>query len=279
LPPDPSEHSGSAYFDEGWEPRLRDSLVLFTDLLGTRGVRAGADSLDHFKLVRNAVLGAQDASFSSTSSDATFRWFSDNLALGYLLDGFRATTRLAQMIAQATYLQVAFIGAGLLARGAIARGDFFADQTFVYGPALERAVVLEETRARYPRCILDEASIAIANYALIAEDSDGQGSSWRKHLALDSDGIVFVNYLAIADEDPAGYGLDIDRLLQSHKELIERGIRRYDGVVGVEEKFRWLAGYQNFAVRSIGREKALDAKHECHVSRSAAGFQEFSGAG
>lgn len=205
------------------------------------------------------------------------QWFSDNLALAYPIDGFQPASRLAQLLAEVGYLQVAFLEAGLLGRGAIARGDFFADATFIYGPALERAVALENSRAVYSRCVIDEATYRTATDALMIGDTGGTGSTWRKQLATDQDGVVFIDYLGVAHEDPAGYGIDIDSLLAKHKRLIEKNLCRYDGVRAVEDKYRWLAGYHNHTVDALAADDNALASHRLTVSRTTGRFTAFGG--
>jgi len=267
----------SAWFDSGGAPRLRDSFVLFMDLLGTRGVRAGAESLDHLLLVRDAVSRARAACLPADGEDSVaMRWFSDNLAIACPVGDAHATSRLLQLLVEASYLQVAFVTAGLVGRGAIARGAFFADGAFIYGPALERAVVLEHSRAIHPRCVLDEASIAVANHGLTVEHRRGSGSPWRAQLAADSSGAVFVDYLAVAHDDPASYGIEIDELLERHGAVIEENLHRFDGIPSIDAKYRWLAGYHNFVVEQLGGDQVVKDRRRLPVSRSDHGFRRFA---
>lgn len=272
------ELAASPYFEQDGTPRLHDTFVLFMDLLGTRGVRAGAASAQHLKAVRAAVMRARDACFCEADETTwdTVRWFSDNLAIGYPVNGSRATCRLAELVVEAGYLQTAFIEAGLVGRGALCRGGYFADDTFIYGPALERAVMLEHDRAVHPRCVLDESSIAVATHGLIVEDANGIGSPWRDHLALDPHGVVFVNYLAIAQDDPAGYSIDMDALLLAHRDLIVKSLHCYDGYGAIEEKYRWLAGYHDFVVEWIGGDQAVQRVRRVGVSQRVRGFKRFA---
>jgi hypothetical protein len=233
---------------------LRDSIVLFMDLLGTRGVRAGAGALEHLRLVRRAVGAARAASFAADPDEPPenhVRWFSDNLAIGYIINQADPTSILAQLVVETGYLHLAFLESGLLGRGAIARGDFFADGTFVYGAALERAVLLEKGSAVHPRCVLDEASVAVAFEGLMEEESNAPGAYWRRHLCVDGAGIVFVDYLGIAKDDPASHGTDLDAVLGQHRDLVLSGLHRFDGSERIVEKYRWLAGYHNHAVAGL----------------------------
>ncbi len=275
MPPAPLE---SPYFTDGGKPRLGDAFVLFLDLLGTRGIRTGDGSLEHLRAVRAALTGARNARFCDAGEQSrdTVHWFSDNLAIGYPIDGVSPPARLVQLIVETSYLQIAFVEAGLVGRGAIARGGYFAEETFIYGPALERAVVLEHGRATHPRCVLDEASLAVA----IADmATDGPESPWGSQLMIDPQGTVFVDYLMIASDDPVDRDLDLDHVLSTHRELIERNLYDYDGVPAVEAKYRWLAGYHNFAVERLGGDQQVRGRRRATVSSATTGFRPFDPAG
>jgi hypothetical protein len=263
--------SAGPYFDDDG-PCLADAFVMFLDLLGTAGIRSGDESRAHLSAVRSAVQEARVTTFTNDSSDPTVRstrWFSDNLCVAYPVGTDRATSRLVEMVLEAAYLQLAFLRFGLPARGAIARGEFFADPTFIYGAALDRAYRLESTRSVFPRCVLDEASVATAYDGLVAEDGGARGSAWRRYLMVDPEGVVFVDYLGIAAEDPAGHGLVLDEVLTAHADLIRTMLARYDGVVAVESKYRWLAAYHNYIVSGgLPERHKIGAGHRVQSPRA-----------
>lgn len=267
-------------------PTLRDSLVLFMDLLGTRGVRTGAGAEEHFRSVRRAVDAAHAACFpsevrASVGSGARFpsQWFSDNLALGYELDDSSSSgTRLTELVVETAYLHIAFVESGLLARGGIARGLYQADGDFVYGPALERAVVLEHSRAIFPRTVLDEASTEIALNSLWDEEQSADDAYWRRHLCVGPDSVPFVDYLGVARDDPGAHDVDFLALLRVHRDLARTGLQTYDGVTSVEDKYRWLVGYHNYAVDRWTAHTEHDALR-VRTLREVGEFKPFGPAG
>lgn len=107
-------------------------------------------------------------------------------------------------------------------------------------------MALEKARAKYARTVLDEASIAIA---ATASSRDGQHvtSPWQRHLFVDADGVVGVDYFGVLKDDPAG-ATDVAAFVRSHGKLVTQCLRRYDGVPGIEEKYRWLSGYHNWCI-------------------------------
>lgn len=273
----------SPYFDEAGQPIFADAFVLFMDLLGTRHHRPNRQAAtEYLRTVRDSVQRAKEWSLlrgTESPGQGSMQWFSDNLAMAQLADETgRNTLRLAFLIIQAAYLQLAFLSHGLFTRGAIALDWYFADRDFIHGPALERAVTLEHRRASFPRVVLDEASLAVASDGLLLEARDSPGSPWRRHLAVSHDRQVFIDYLRVLLDNPAGGDLDPRTHILNHKRYVEKNLRLYDGIDGVEEKYRWCAGYHNSVVDAS--EKQLGSGFEglrVRCGRSIGGFEEFAG--
>lgn len=132
-------------FDVGG-PVLADCIVLFLDLLGTAGRRTDEEALDQLRRTKHAI----DAVNAMSGDEDAFGlwgklWFSDNvsshLAIGDIQDESEA---LGQMIMEVAFFQLGFLKYDFIARGAVARGLHYWDgKSFVHGPALERAVLLE----------------------------------------------------------------------------------------------------------------------------------------
>jgi len=241
--------------DDG-EPALADCAVLFLDLLGTAGPRGDADVLEHLRRTKAAVHRARGDVRDADGGTERLRratWFSDNLNVFYgATDQAGAVEALDALIRDVSFLQLGFLIEDLVARGAIALDRFYADEEFLYGPALDRAVLLEKTRARYPRVVLDEASIAVARRSSCTRH--GGMDTWQSLLCVDNaDGAVFVDYLGALRASPDDLNL-WGSILVAHRHLIETGLRRYDGIAGLEEKYRWLAGYHSYFV---GRHDSL----------------------
>lgn len=78
-------------------------------------------------------------------------------------------------------------GVGWLVRGGITIGDFYIDDTIVWGPALLRAYELEDKLAIYPRIILDETVTSVLSISTIKND----------FVRVDKDGFRFLNYMDI----------------------------------------------------------------------------------
>jgi hypothetical protein len=232
-------HWGAYSRDE--DPQLIDSFFCFLDLLGTRGIRSDQDAQAHLAATHRAMRNANEL-----VAEVPGRWFSDNLgAYVPIVADLDAEVALQALVLEVASVQLALVAEGFAARGGIARGLFYGDDTFIHGPALERAYALETQRAVTPRIVLDEAAIAVAT----APGSTAQ--AWL--LRDDADRCVFVDYLHTVALRAGITSADTWFLdgLRAHQRTTQDALFRFDGVADVQEKYRWLAGYHNDAMRRL----------------------------
>jgi hypothetical protein len=235
-------------------PVLVESAVLFLDLLGTSEQRSEREVQAHFNASVEAIAIARDWGDSDPSdSPSVARWFSDNLGMAYPVTGAEpASDTLNRLVEHAGAHQLALIIKDFIARGAISVDLFYADEHLLYGPALNRVVTLEKTRAIYPRVVLDEAATRVARTGLIEADGRVDGAPQRRNLAIDDHGVTFVHYLATGlayDEEQTPLSLGY---LAKHQQFIVTMLTRYDGAPQIHDKYRWLAAYHDWYVDSLG---------------------------
>jgi hypothetical protein len=245
-----------AYQDDDG-PTLRESVVLFLDLLGTTDPRTDQEAQQSLKDVHEALERARDWGGSDRAdTSCVVSWFSDNLGMALPVDADAADEALGTIVTNAAAHQAALTLSGFPARGAIALGLFYADEELLYGAALNRAVALEKSRAIYPRVVLDEAAARAAREHLIEIYGGGLTAPHRAQLAVDSDGVTFVNYLGSAlDFDDEQAPLNA-RFLGQHREFIIERLTRFDGEPHIHDKFRWLAGYHDWYLQTVAAELA-----------------------
>jgi hypothetical protein len=239
---------------------------LFLDLLGTVAATSGEDAQQELARTQEALDLARDWGDSDpVDARALARWFSDNLGLAYPIVGdVSEADALFSIIQSAGQHQLALIKFDFIARGAISLDLVFADAHLLYGPALNRAVALEKTRATYPRVVLDEAGAVAALRNL----ASWQGEAPRvvlESLAIDDGGVVFVNYLAVGleyDDEQAPLSAEY---LSAHKRFIERGLTMFDGDPHIHDKYRWLAAYHNWYVQTLCGVSSSDARNDLLV--------------
>ena len=250
LAPPVLDEEYAEYRDIAGSPRLRKAVVLFLDQLGTRN-SVELDPLGHLQRTHAAVRLARRLAALSEDIPQVARWFSDNLLLGVRLPdeevdyaGVPLIERgFGTVVIDAAWVQLALILGGMASRGGIDIGEFYADEQFLYGPALNGAYRLESRVAMTPRIVLSNAAVRRA----IEEVFDGELQTYASMLAVDEDDEVFVNYLG-----------DLPYTVEEERETIEPLEEHRDRVVGwlsqfkadskLAAKYEWMASFHNWMV-------------------------------
>ena len=109
------------------------------------------------------------------------------------------------------------------------KGDFYLDDTIVWGPALLRAYELEDKIAIYPRIILDEIVTNVLSGSTIKND----------FVRVDQDGLRFLNYMDIWHFS--------GQMVSAAFEHMKAEARRADGTYPdkVFQKLYWHMNYIN----------------------------------
>jgi hypothetical protein len=231
------------YFDDG-TPVLKNSIVLFLDLLGSRATAAGdaaQSSLEHiFKALNFAKIG-----IFKTDSDSrhVVTSFSDLIALGWPIRE-DAESEIGHTLVEASYHQFYLTTEGLLSRGGLTAGLVFMDEGFAFGPALAQAYEIERTRAKYPRIAVSPEVIGLvtghgAYYGGI------ERSPYDEELIYDMEGTPFVNYLSVVND---GF-MNPQEALSAHGKVIVAGLAQYGSDASILQKYQWLADYHNYWCR------------------------------
>lgn len=120
-----------------------------------------------------------------------FKIFSDNVIIAKKLSAnpSEQILEIESVFNWVSHFQASAVGDGVgwLVRGGITIGDFFINETIVWGNALLRAYELENSIAIYPRVIIDTAILSkISNQKILSD-----------YLRTDVDGMYFLNYMNI----------------------------------------------------------------------------------
>jgi hypothetical protein len=232
------EYRYQRYRDAEGRVQLADAVVLSLDLLGTRA--EAAEEAQRYLEITNDALARANQWVGDKASTTVVRWFSDNVAMAHPLEtddpenltfGFHIIT--------AAWMQLELAMKGLFARGGMALGPFFASETFLYGPALIDAYETESKKAIYPRVVLHETAVA---FALAELESFGGGKEeHRTLLAVDRDGLPFINYLASVFDEPD----EAEAMVINHKRHIQSCLEQHKGDPHVHLKYEWLADYND----------------------------------
>ena len=237
-------------------PQLALSFVSSLDILGTQAHTA-KQLQSTLELTARAIERAHTWTDNGAKSKTVARWFSDNLALADLVpatvgSGHAGESAVLHLMSIAG-VQAELACDGLFSRGGVTIGPFFANESFVYGPALVEAYKLESTVATYPRVVVAPSfqRYSIEELKWMGGDDDDPIRTW---LAVDRDGLVFVNYLAaIWNEEAVS-----ESLLLRHRAHIAAQLDAHLGNPYIHLKYQWLADYHDRFCRTWWDVAALD---------------------
>jgi hypothetical protein len=152
------------------------------------------------------------------------------------------------------HMQYSLINKDILVRGAFTIGDLFIKDKMVYGDGVVKAYDLEQNIAIYPRIIIDSDIIKLVNNAY-AKGNWGASykQDYRDVLCLSDSGLYYLDYLR-AIETELDNPEDYPAVLRTHKELIQRRIKKENITSRVKAKIQWLANYHDGVIENISEE-------------------------
>ena len=149
--------------------------VAYLDILGGKN-KICADKDNTFLNTLNMVFqdAVEETNFLFRKDDIFTKIFSDNILFAIQIEenDNKAEEKLLSILNLAGNTITEALRYEFLMRGAITIGDFFHNDTLVYGKALVDAVKMEENFAIYPRIIAQEGVYRIAPQCF-HESSDG----------------------------------------------------------------------------------------------------------
>lgn len=139
---------------------------------------------------------------------------------------------------------------GFLIRGGVTYGLLYHQDNMIYGPAMNRAYLLESQQAKYPRILVD-------GYALQEISKDEHSREIMQYISPDkTDGMMFIDYLSQEEyfEENDNYWncnnerLTYGQLFSQAKDQIEMSIETFKEQNKVLDKFNWFKDYHNNTV-------------------------------
>ena len=168
--------------------------------------------------------------------------FSDNIVIALQADYNIDKWSNYSLVARACIMfQILALSRELTFRGSITLGDFYIDDTFVFGEALVRANKLEEI-AKFPRVIIDTDELC--KNLSVADNFKGL-------LKQDKDKQYFISPFCINDNVPVQ---DIAEYLEHAKKFIMTEYSASE-TQGIKEKYHWLASKFNNFCEDIKRDE------------------------
>lgn len=218
-------------YSENAEVSYQTRAVAFIDILGWgRAVEDSAISSELRRKLLNAVwaLGAlsktdaEDDTPASPSLDQVTQ-FSDSVVISIPYSGHFDLLRLVRQI---TSYQHAMFKVGLPLRGGITVGQLYHSNSYVFGPALNEAYLLESKMAHHPRVI-----IAHSLKSEIEQAAASMPKGWP-FVELDDDDFYSTDFLGMYAKSEWASG-EVDK-------KINRWLSKYKDDARTYQKYVWL---------------------------------------
>lgn len=234
------------------QPQLRDSVVLFLDILGSQDWSTGPEAQTYLNILHKALN--QSRAMLKPSAAGTFAtlWFTDNIVVGCPLDDpddVEASLGLVSLLSG--IFQAELATSSIFARGGISCGQLYMDEYMAFGPALVDSYNLEKYVAIYPRIVLSDALALHAKRHSVSYLGAAElpANKQNADCLITADNKCFLNYLdvlpSISDIEPA-------LVFGAHKKAIEDCLEKFAGRPKVWAKYCWLADYHDFIVTRSG---------------------------
>lgn len=203
--------------------QLGSHFVAFIDILGfSNMVRSDCESSEpprYLQLLYEAHINS--ISLFNKDLKCELIQFSDSIVFSKPFDFGQLESFLDAIAAW----QKSLLLNGLLCRGGVAFGKHFAKDKFLFSKAMIDAYLLESSRARFPRIIVSDDLLELAESTIQIN---------LLKLYKEDDGATFINYLRWTKE------AEKQELAKAVKKIISEANNRSSSV---QEKLRWLTRY------------------------------------
>lgn len=224
---------------------MKECIVAFIDILGsTAAIKSDAEkSLEMMHDAYTESMDLFDYLFEDKSVRPSVKIFSDNIIVAMPRMGESGHGAFCAVVMMSAIIQVQFLKRGLLTRGGIASGNFFADEVMVWGMALVKAYDLESNVAIYPRVVVDPE--LIKELGLTKENCEFRSKEW---IVQDEDSLFVVDYINKYLENRDFFAI---RML----DVIEQKIVQHSGNIKICQKWLWLMNYIKVKINSFSEKK------------------------
>lgn len=215
------------------ELKLHNCIVSFIDILGsTKAIQDNAQ--ESLNIVHDAYIESLklfEKVFTNKRIKPMVKIFSDNIVIAANRKGESGHGAFLAVCMMSAIIHLEFLKRKLLTRGAISTGNFFCDDTMVWGTGLVNSYLLENKVAIYPRIIIDPKLIGELKIAI-----DGEKYHSYKWLKQDEDGLFFVHYY----NDSVSNKEYLKLLLL---EIVETKIVEYTDKIEICQKWLWYRSF------------------------------------
>lgn len=212
---------------------MHNCIVSFIDILGsTKAIQDNAQ--ESLNIVHDAYIESLklfEKVFTNKRIKPMVKIFSDNIVIAANRKGESGHGAFLAVCMMSAIIHLEFLKRKLLTRGAISTGNFFCDDTMVWGTGLVNSYLLENKVAIYPRIIIDPKLIGELKIAI-----DGEKYHSYKWLKQDEDGLFFVHYY----NDSVSNKEYLKLLLL---EIVETKIVEYTDKIEICQKWLWYRSF------------------------------------
>jgi hypothetical protein len=159
---------------------------------------------------------------------------------------------LQQELLDLVHMQCELIWKGYPVRGAVTHGKIYFKGRTLFGPAYQKAYVLEQ-QAAAPRIVIDDNVIGdFIGYPEGRGDLDFGNAREELHgqIRRDTDGKWFLDYLRSIQTE-IEYDEDYYKLLVAHRDLIRNRMILHSGMPKILSKYQWMKTYHDAVVDEI----------------------------
>lgn len=188
--------------------------VAFLDMLGFKNLVAESscsDIIEIFKVfkrmpISGVYLGSKSVLSQNTAEALKMKVMSDSICL-YI--DVNIPNALLCILASCMQIQYDLLNCAtpIFLRGAITRGDIYAEKDVTFGPGLSEAYLMEANNAKYPRIILTKEILRYIECSNYEEESVLKSIIFR-----DSDAFYAVNYFKLVCSNKVTYESIIDKI-------------------------------------------------------------------
>ena len=246
-----------------------DRILAFIDVLGfSKAIKKtiqedGTENLVETQRIDNLLNEAHKMLSKYYPSDDTFvntkvtRYFSDSIVISYLIT---EESGIFHLLAEVLFLCVTALQDGFLFRGAIVHDKLYHKENKIFGPAMIKATNLEKNLAIYPRIILDDEILDIAEkYPAKWPSKNKQLKVIKKLISKDFDGLNYINYFdginyVVGEEN----GISV--YLKSLRTTIIKLREDMGENISIKSKFLWLKEKYNTVLIEYKRKYSKENK-------------------
>jgi len=234
----------------------KHGIVTFLDLLGfANAVASGKPVIEILEMLNAVNEAAFEDSETKKLVQIEYMCVSDCMIRSlHLKDPAKVTApELQQEMLQLCHMQCRLILQGFPVRGAVSHGPVYFTGRTLFGPAYQKAYILERDAAQFPRIIVDQAVVDdFVGYPEGKGDTSHGGAmnELRGQIRKDKDGMWFVDYLR-SFRSELDSEVEYRDFLSAHRRLIADRLVAHAGSVGICQKYEWMRGYHNEVVQEL----------------------------